>query len=252
MIESQVLERIAQKEKTSIFPNVIREYVQHLFLKELYGLVGSEHLLFKGGTALRIVYGCPRFSEDLDFSLFGISPVETSSFIEKLFMDVLAKIENNGFHVDIGNKSASTSGGYFGVATLHVSNYAPIGLEINVSTRNKHDIRGEVDSITNNFVPTYTLYHLPQEALVEEKVFGALRERKKPRDYYDLYFILRRGMLSSDQKQRLAVLAQEIIEEMKGVDFRGELGAFLPIDQQLIVRDFAQTLEREVRNQLHY
>lgn len=252
MIDPQALERIAQKEKTSIFPNIVREYSQHLFLTELYRLPGSEHLLFKGGTALRIIYGCPRFSEDLDFSLFNVSSPEIQSFIEKLFMDVLAKMEGDGFHVEIGNKSAPTSGGYFGMATLYMPSYPPIGIEINVSTRNGHDVRGEVDSIANNFVPTYTLYHLPQEKLVEEKVFGALRERKKPRDYYDLYFIMRKGMFSAGQKQRLAVVAVEIIEEMKGIDFRGELGAFLPIDQQLIIRDFPQTLERELHNQIYF
>ena len=252
MIEPQVLERIAQTERTSIFPNIVREYAQHLFLTELYRLANSEHLLFKGGTALRIVYGCPRFSEDLDLSLFGIGSNEVKLFVERLFVNVLAKMESDGIRVEIGSKSVPTSGGYFGVATLYAHNYAPIGIEINVSTRNGRYMRGEVDSIANNFVPTYTLYHLPQEELVEEKIFGALRERKKPRDYYDLYFIMRKGMLSLDQKQRLAVLALDIIEETKRVDFKSELGAFLPIDQQLIVRDFSQTLEREMRNQLHF
>ena len=68
MIENDILERIALKEQTSVFPNIVREYAQHLFLTELYRLPGSEKLLFKGGTAFRIVYGCPRFSEDLDFT----------------------------------------------------------------------------------------------------------------------------------------------------------------------------------------
>lgn len=250
MIENEALEQIALMEQTSVFPNIVREYAQHLFLTELYRLSGSEQLLFKGGTALRMIYGCPRFSEDLDFSLFGVAPSEAQLFVENLFVSVLAEMERAGVQIEIGEKSAPTSGGYFSIATLHVSDYAPIGIGINVSARNGRDIRGEVDSIANNFVPTYTLYHLPKEELVEEKVFGALRERKKPRDYYDLYFIMRRGMFSADQKRRLAMFAQEIIEEAKRVDFQGELGTFLPANQQAIIRDFAQTLEREVHNQL--
>ena len=221
MIDPDALERIARMEQTSVFPNIVREYAQHVFLTELYRLPLSEHLLFKGGTALRIVYGCPRFSEDLDFSLFSVPGAETQQFIENLFVGVLTEMERIGIHVEIGNKSASTSGGYFGIATLNVSGYPPITIEINVSSRIRTDERGEVDSITNNFVPTYTLYHLPQQELVEEKVFGALRERKKPRDYYDLYFLMRKNMFSADQKHRLAVVAQEIVEEARRVDFRG-------------------------------
>ena len=252
MIENEVLEQIARKEQTSVFPNIVREYAQHFFLTELYRLPNSEKILFKGGTALRIVYGCPRFSEDLDFTLLDTVPNEIQSLVEKLFLSVLTEMERSGVKIEIGKKSAPTTGGYFGVATLNVTNYAPIDIEINVSTRNGRIIRGEVDSIANNFVPTYTLYHLSQEELVEEKVFGALRSRKKPRDYYDLYFILRRGLFSTDQKQRLSQLATEIIREAKGLDFQLELGTFLPANQQTIIRDFPNTLERELRNQLSF
>src|SRR3990167_7676647 len=103
MIGSEVFERIARQEQTSVFPNIVREYAQHLFLAELYQLPGSEKLLFKGGTALRIVYGSPRFSEDLDFSLFGVSSNEIGPFIENLFLGVLAKLESNGIHIEISN-----------------------------------------------------------------------------------------------------------------------------------------------------
>ncbi len=56
------------KKLQTIPKNVVREYIQHLFLSCLYKIKGSEKLLFKGGTALRIIFGSPRFSEDLDFT----------------------------------------------------------------------------------------------------------------------------------------------------------------------------------------
>lgn len=250
MIGSDAFERIARQEQTSVFPNIVREYAQHLFLAELYQLRGSESLLFKGGTALRIIYGSPRFSEDLDFSLFGVLPAETHGFVENLFLAVLARLEASGVHIVIGNKSAPTSGGYIGLATLHADGYAPINIELNISFRNGRAVQGEVDSVSNNFVPTYILYHLPQAELVDEKIFGALVERKKPRDYYDLYFMMRRGMLSAEQKHRLGGVAEHIIDEARRIDFQGELGAFLPANQQPIIRNFPQTLEREMRSQL--
>ena len=250
MVGTELFERIARVEQTSVFPNIVREYTQHLFLTELYQLPGSEKLLFKGGTALRIIYNSPRFSEDLDFSLFGIPISEAAGYIENLFLNVLARMEESGIRIFISNKTMPTSGGYFGLATLHTEGYAAINVEINVSFRNGRGVQGEVDSISNNFVPTYVLYHLPQVELVEEKVFGALIQRKKPRDCYDLYFMMRKGMLSQEQKRRLGSVARGIIEESRGVDFQGELGTFLPANQQAIIRNFSQTLEREMQSQL--
>lgn len=250
MISTENLEKLSKQYQTSLFPNIIREYFQHIFLSELYKLPDSDKLLFKGGTALRIIYGSPRFSEDLDFSLFNMSPSETKSSIEGLFIKALAQIEKFGIKVDIGAKSDVTSGGYFGIATFKMFDYEPVDIEINISERNGRDIKGEIDSIINDFTPAYNIIHLPQSDLVEEKVFRALVERKKPRDFYDLYFIMRKGMLSLEQKQKLFKIKSNIISQAKEIDFRGELGVFLPADQQAIIRDFARVIELELNRQL--
>jgi predicted nucleotidyltransferase component of viral defense system len=249
MITNEALEKLSRQYQTGVFPNIIREYFQHVFLMELYKLPDAKKILFKGGTALRMIYGSPRFSEDLDFSLFGVAQNEVKPFIEGLFVHVLAEIERFGIKVELGDKIGATSGGYFGVATFSMFEYPQVSVEINVSSRNGRSVAGEVDSIANNFVPTYTVIHLPQNELIEEKIFGALRERKKPRDFYDLYFIMRNGILSADQKKQLAEIKDEIIADAKKIDFRGELGAFLPADQQAIIRDFSAMLERELGRQ---
>ncbi len=250
MITTETLEKLGRQYQMGVFPNIIREYFQHIFLGELYKLQGAEKMLFKGGTALRIVYGSPRFSEDLDFSLFGVARNEIKSFVEKIFVHVLAEIERTDIKVELGEKTDRTSGGYFGVATFKMFDYPPVTVEINVSARNDRTIGGEVDSITNNFVPTYTIMHLPQTEIVEEKIFGALVERKKPRDFYDLYIMMRKGMLTIDHKRKLAAIKDMIIAEAKQIDFKKELGIFLPVDQQGIIRDFEATLEREMNTQL--
>lgn len=250
MISLETLEKLGRQEQMGVFPNVVREYFQHIFLGELYKLPKSEKLLFKGGTALRIIYGSPRFSEDLDFSLFGVAQNEVKSFVEGLFVHVLAEMAQADIKVELGDKIGSTSGGYFGVATFRMFEYPPVGVEINVSTRNGRSVVGEIDSIANNFVPTYTIIHLPQEEIVEEKVFDALTKRKKPRDFYDLYIIMRKGMLSLEQKKRLAEIKDDIIAGARQINFKTELGIFLPIDQQGIIRDFSATLGRELNSQL--
>jgi predicted nucleotidyltransferase component of viral defense system len=250
MISIETLEKLSRQYQMGIFPNIVREYFQHVFLAELYKLPNAEKLLFKGGTALRIVYGSPRFSEDLDFSLIDIAQNEVKSFVEGLFVQVLAEMASADIKVELGDKIGSTIGGYFGVATFRMFEYPPVSVEINVSSRNSQRIAGEIDSIANNFVPTYTIIHLPQKEIVEEKIFGALLERKKPRDFYDLYIMMRKGMLSPEQKQELGLIKGSVIAETKKINFKGELGTFLPIDQQGIIRDFGATLERELNSQL--
>ena len=250
MITVEMLEKLARQYQTGVFPNIVREYFQHVFLGELYKLGEAGKMLFKGGTALRIIYGSPRFSEDLDFSLFEVSQSQIKSFVEKLFVEVLAEMEQIGIKVEIGEKSNVTTGGYFGVATFRILEYQPVGVEINISARNGEDIRGEVDSVANDFVPTYTIVHLPQSKLVEEKIFGALRDRKKPRDFYDLYFIMRKNIISLDQKKRLAEAKNELSEDAKSINFKDELSAFLPVGQQIVIRDFPAMLERELDRQL--
>lgn len=250
MISKEILQKLANQYHTSDFPNIAREYCQHLFLSELYKMQTAENLLFKGGTALRIIYGSPRFSEDLDFSLFNIEPLTAKKFIEDLFGNVLVGISRIGIQVELGAKPGATAEGYLGDATFGLHDYPPVAVVINVSTRNGRIVKGEIDTVANDFIPAYNVFHLPQEMLVEEKVFSALLQRKKARDFYDLYFIMRHRMLTPDQKKRLAEVSTKILEYMRSMDFRGELGVFLPVDQQQIISDFQNILANEFNRQL--
>ena len=49
----------------------LRQVMQEIALAGLYRTGFFEKTAFYGGSALRIFYGLPRFSEDLDFSLLG-------------------------------------------------------------------------------------------------------------------------------------------------------------------------------------
>lgn len=250
MISRETIAALARHYQTSEFPNIVREYFQHVFLSELYQLPETDKLLFKGGTALRIIYSSPRFSEDLDFSVFRVEQRQSGRFIEDIFVNILAKIGKSGIQVQIDSKSSITAGGYFGAADFQGGDYPPVRIEINISSRNGREILAEADSISGDFVPVYTILHLPAVELVEEKIFSALLERKKPRDFYDAYFIMRRNMLTIGQKERIAKKKERIIEEAKKINFQKELGVLLPINQQAVIRDFPATLEREFNRQL--
>jgi predicted nucleotidyltransferase component of viral defense system len=56
------------------YENALREILQELALLGLWRSKFFEHAAFYGGTALRILQGLERFSEDLDFSLLKPDP----------------------------------------------------------------------------------------------------------------------------------------------------------------------------------
>jgi predicted nucleotidyltransferase component of viral defense system len=67
----------------------LREYLQYKILKSVFSSQRGRHLRFIGGTALRIVYGNARFSEDIDFDNDGnISFEEFTSLSEWIQKDL--------------------------------------------------------------------------------------------------------------------------------------------------------------------
>ena len=87
--------------------NALREILQELALLGLWRAKFFEHAAFYGGTALRVLHGLDRYSEDLDFSLLGPDTSFTfGSFGEAL----LREIRSFGFDVDFqpGEKPART------------------------------------------------------------------------------------------------------------------------------------------------
>src|SRR3990167_1823013 len=78
-MDKQIAESLAKK--IQISKNyVVREEYEMLILKEIYESEFGSSLMFKGGTALRLVYNSARFSEDLDFTL--IEDIDKGRFIE--------------------------------------------------------------------------------------------------------------------------------------------------------------------------
>jgi len=226
--------------------NIMREYFQHLFLSYFYKLEGAENILFKGGTALRFIYGSPRFSEDLDFSMFNIKPYKLKKSIEDLFTKVLVEIENVGIKVDLGPKPGPTKEVYYGDASFKIYDYPLVTVSINVSARDERRITSEIETIANDFIPTYNLYHLPQEILIEEKIY-ALLERKKARDFYDIYYIMRKNLLTLEQKKGM-IEVRNLIQTFD-IDYKNELSPFLPQDQQAIIKNFKTVLLSELKRQ---
>ena len=78
---------------------ILREYLQYKILQAVFDSNHASKLAFLGGTALRIIYGNNRFSEDIDLDNFGLSWTEFEEVIQKVkrFMAL------EGFEVEIRN-----------------------------------------------------------------------------------------------------------------------------------------------------
>jgi predicted nucleotidyltransferase component of viral defense system len=236
MLNIKNLERFTDEAQTST-QNVVREYCQHLFLAALYKQSGSEKLLFKGGTALRIVYQSPRYSEDLDFTGINIRHSE----VENLFEDALIEVEHGGMSVDL-EEGKPTSGGYLGIAIFHAYD-RDVKIQIEVSLRKGKDVKGARSLIDNEYISPYTLVHLPKEQIVEGKM-QALVARHKPRDFYDYFFLLSGNDSTAKEKANL-VLVDKLLKTTK-INFHTELREFLPASHVRHLRNFKKLLEDKI------
>ena len=240
MLNKESLEQFTKTKQTDM-ENVACEYCQHLFLSFLYQQPGSEKLLFKGGTALRVILGSPRFSEDLDFTGSGISQKQ----VEELFTATLAEIERTGIKVDI-IEGKKTTGGYLGIATFTLYDYN-IKTQIEVSLRNGRSLKGTRTLVSSDYLPAYTLVHLPIEGIIAGKL-EALASRRKPRDFYDYYFLLS-GNYPLVKNRKNLEMALKLVKSSK-VNFRTELKKFLPASHAMHLRSFNKVLEQKILSYL--
>ena len=98
---------------------LLREYLQYLILSVVFSHKNGRKLSFLGGTCLRIVYGLPRFSEDLDFDNKDLSFAE----FEEIGESIKKALEKQGFVVSIrfiklGSKKGKSFSTLFRMASV--------------------------------------------------------------------------------------------------------------------------------------
>lgn len=244
MIEKKQIQKLAVGWQTTI-DNVVREYFQQLFLSRLYQEKGSDKLLFKGGTALRIIWHSPRFSEDLDFTGTNITMKE----IEFLTEGALSKMEMEDIQTEIV-ESKGTSGGYLAIFDFATNEYKS-RIQVEISLRTGAKKLGAAALIQSDLIMPYTLIHLKENILVGEKIQACLA-RGKARDFYDLYFIFRGRMAFKEAFVRDSRLKSKIVAVVKSgkIDFKRELKTLLPVSQHAVIKGFPKTLLTEIERNL--
>ena len=186
--------------------DVLREILQQSALLGLARQRFFEHAAFYGGTAMRILYGLDRFSEDLDFSL--LKPDVQFNF--QPFLEGLQKeMSSLGFHVEVKAKKKDPP-----ILSAFVkSNTLKLLLTVEENQKGIHPdekiaIKLEIDTnpplgfqvetkLVLNPTPFYVLtYHLSD--LYAGKMHAILcrnwKERVKGRDWYDLVWFVSKGI----------------------------------------------------------
>lgn len=237
MVSKNLIADLTNKYQTTQ-NNVAREYSQHLFLSYFYQKKKSDHILFKGGTSIRFLYNSPRFSEDLDFTAYNIDVRQ----IETIFIDTLNDLAQTGIDLEL-METKTTSGGYLAIIGFSFLDFKE-DIQINVSLRpKKSKIAYEVVLISSDYIPPYNIISLAEKDIIEEKI-KALLDRSKPRDYFDIYYLLRANL--STPKKMFPL--RKVLENLKKtkIDFKRELLLFLPRSHHHILKDFKNILRREL------
>lgn len=193
---------------------IVREEYEILLLKEIFESKYGLSLVFKGGTALRLAYGSPRFSEDLDFTL--IREMDKKAFIN--FLKELGKKYPAIIDVETNDK-------FYTIFALIKIKEDYLGrnfsIKIEVSKRksswtpdkdlDQKVIRSEVTPLTVLVVVASL-----ERILLEKE--DAVKNRKAARDMFDFWYINQ-------------LLKREVKPDFKGYDkkqAKAELHRLLP------------------------
>lgn len=161
---------------------IIAEYWEMIILKELLESWLSEYLIFKGGTALRLAYSSPRFSEDLDFSIIKKFPEEKFKKFINSFPDKYPEIKID----DFANKFFT----WLVVFKISEPNLKyNLSVKIEISQRQIKDYKYEPRLLVSETTPLEVLSSVATLEQIQKDKILAIGSREKPRDYFDLWFI---------------------------------------------------------------
>lgn len=161
---------------------VVREYWELILLKGLYESPYARYLIFKGGTALRLTYGSPRFSEDLDFSLIR-------DVLKRKFSPLIKKIISpfpELTQTDLEEKHDTY------LAEIKVTqNYLPLPFRVKIEI-SKREMKGYQWELKLLSSPTTVIQVMGQVATLEQiykDKLSCLKGRGKPKDLFDLWYV---------------------------------------------------------------
>ena len=206
---------------------IVREEKEIFMLRELFSSPAGNLLIFRGGSALRLAHGSPRFSDDLDFSC--IAPVENEVFSD--VVEGMAKKFPGSKVSDLGSKRF-TSLAELKFKEDWVRMAYTIKIEVSKRKTYRKGAGYELKLISSPVSNVQVLGNVSTlDRILQEKIV-ALRDRCEPRDLFDIWFVCER------RKQPLPKLDKTIDRRV----LRRELRKYLPSDFWPVVAQ----LEKEI------
>lgn len=191
MLTKEQLSILARENGIPLFSQE-RDYVQTLFLSRLY-----EHkipLVFKGGTCLKLVYGSPRFSEDIDFTC-----LRKLKEIRSVFENTLKELRRVGLDGKLNKEKkfeSSISYRFKYKGPLYTGKPISMGnIRLDISLRKDMLLKPELLTVPSKYpdAPPFLVSCMPIEEIFAEKI-RALLKRSKPRDIYDVWLLINKGI----------------------------------------------------------
>lgn len=179
----------------------LREVMQEIALAGLNRAGFFAKAAFYGGTCLRIFYGLPRFSEDLDFSLLQ---TDASFSLQPYFQAIITEFKALGMEVDITVKQKTADSQ---IESAFLKNNTQI-FNVSIKSGRKIKIKFEVDTLPplgfsteeklllqpfSFYVKCFTLPNLFAGKL-HALLFRQWKNRVKGRDWFDFEWYVRQGV----------------------------------------------------------
>jgi predicted nucleotidyltransferase component of viral defense system len=226
--------------------HALREFLQILVLKTLYETRAFQTMAFVGGTALRILYGIQRFSEDLDFSVTQKKGHSFPGLIDR----VRFQLEKTGLALEFKIHAQKTVQRAFvqfpGILERYgVSDMKGEKLSIRIEVDSNPPAGWKAETTVVNRVFIFPVRHFGLSSLFATKLHVCLfRRYAKGRDFYDLMWYLSRKVEPNLPLLHRAIRQTEhqdwkksgidwrhaLIEKIKKTDFkriRDDVGPFL-------------------------
>jgi len=211
---------------------ILREEAEMVFLSDFSNDNLASKVVFYGGTALRLAYGSPRFSEDID--LLAIKPVKFTEF-EKLIKQV---VKNNSLKwklKDIKDKR-NTFFALFGIEDENLKHKFSLKIEIHKPAR-KINLKTELVLLKSPVSIAEPLLLVPTLEELQRLKKDALADRKKARDIFDLWYIA--------QSLRKEFILPGKISFFSWREFSNELQVFLPPKYYPIIKQLYGKIDRK-------
>lgn len=215
---------------------ILREYIQVKFLDVFFRTVKPKTFFFKGGTALRLLYGSDRFSEDLDFTVSSKTkhPVDQAK-------QAVAKLKTE--IPDISIKEVKTIAGESAKISLHgFSSHHPLTIKLDFSIR-ENVLTPQVTAIKTMLpiVGISLVDTISKEEILAEKI-RAVVNRKKARDIYDLWYLLHTGTVCTKH-----IIDKKMSYYSEHFKFETVNKAIISWDTKDLIQDLAKFLPKSQR-----